>query len=250
MKTYLFTALLFLFGTVTSAHADSIYEYIEALDKNFSAVRKHKVIQISAKPRLFEEDFARFVQESLDKKMTPKKMRTTWIAKQIELKKDGYVFYITYDLLDQNLDSGISITFGPDLPRVITLENNLGETAVMYKYTGDKVSTLDFLHTKRKMICYFNTKTEQGNNLIRRGVTVVKLKVGKFSAQLPEFEFVWNVPLFYMNTKRPREIMARFGSKPLRTLKPYKPQVYKSRKSRVPVVSVKRKPEKTTQVKK
>jgi hypothetical protein len=199
---------------------------------------------------LFEEEFARYAQNKLDEKQTPKQIRTTWITRQKEMKSDGYVFNIEFELLDQNLDSGVSITFGPELPRVITLENNKGETAVMYKYTGDKVSTLDFLHTKRTMACYFNTKTEEGTSLIRRGVTVVKLKIGTFSEQLPEFEFVWNVPLFYKNTPRPRELMARFGTKPLRTLMPYKPPVYHTPKNRVPVVAIKKKTEKPKEEKK
>ena len=245
MKTLLFTALLVLAGPTLYARADSMYDYVETLDKNFTATRKYKVIQISAKPRLFEQEFARFAQKSLDEKILTIKIRTAWVAKQKEMKKDGYVFNVEYLLLDQNLDSGVSITFGPQLPRVITLENNLGEKAILYKYTGDKIATLDFMHTKRNMTCYFNTKTDKGNQLLRKGVKVIKLKIGKFSEQLPEFEFVWNVPLYYKNTPRPREMLARFGTRPLRTFVPYNPPVVKKQKNRVPVVSIRKKPKDT-----
>lgn len=240
MKTHLFAVLLILSGAAYVCRADSLYDYVEALDKNFTAVRKHNVIRVSAKPRLFEEEFTRFVQDALDKKQTQQQIRKTWIPRQKEMAKDGYVFMVEFDLLNQNLDSGISITFGPELPRVITLENSEGEKAVMYKYTGDKVSTLDFLHTKRNMVCYFNTKTEEGTPLIRRGITTLKLNIGKFCEDLPDLEFVWNVPLYYNNTPRPREMLARFGSRPLRTLIPYKTQVYHAPKNRVPVVTVKK----------
>jgi hypothetical protein len=240
MKTLLLTILLILAGSAFLCHADSLYDYVEALDKNFTAVRKHNVIRVSARPRLFEEEFTRFVQDALDKKQTKQQIIKTWIPRQKEMAKDGYVFMVEFDLLNQNLDSGISVTFGPELPRVITLENNKGEKAVMYKYTGDKVSTLDFLHTKRNMVCYFNTKTEEGTPLIRRGITTLKLNIGKFSEDLSELEFVWNVPLWYKNTPRPREMLARFGSRPVRTLKPYKTQVYHAPKNRVPVVTVRK----------
>ena len=94
MKTYLFAAILVLSGMAQYARCASLYNYIEALDNNFTAVRKHKVIQVSAKPRLFEEDFARFVQVKLDEKQTQKQIRTAWISKQKEMKNDGYVFNV------------------------------------------------------------------------------------------------------------------------------------------------------------
>ena len=233
MKTALlligFVSALFPFACL----ADDIYDYMETLDTHFTATRTENVVKISARPRLVERAFARFCQEQIAAKKKPSDIAKAWIPQQIEMMKEGYVFEIEFELLNQNLDSGISVPFGPKFSQVIVLENNKGEQALMYKYIGDKVSTLDFMTPTRKITCYFNTKTEQNTSLIRKGITNLKLKIGTFCEDLPELDFDWSLPLFYGNTPRPHALAARFGSKALPTLLPYKTQVYIEPKNRI-----------------
>jgi len=127
----------------------------------------------------------------------------------------------------------------------ITLGNNLGEYAAMYKFTGSKNSSLNFMNPKIKLLCLFNTKTEQGKPLIRKGVTSLMLNVKQLAENVPDMSLKWAVPLSYYSVKRPAKIKGMFGGRPIRTLRTYKTQVYhKNTMSAIPHIKrIKRKEE-------
>jgi hypothetical protein len=76
------------------------------------------------------------------------------------------------------------------------------------------------------LLCYFNTKTEKGNPLIRKGVTSLTLKINKLADEIPDTSFKWSFPLNYYNVKRPQAIKSYFGLRQIRTFRVYKPLVY------------------------
>ncbi len=226
MKTTTCFALVCALGCAGAAVADELYDYAESLDEEFTVAKKEKVIRVSVMPRLLERALALHVQDAIEKKESRKQIVASWKPIMKKMLAQGYVFELDFDLLDRNLDSGVEVSLGAGLRGSITLENNLGERALMYKCEGDKAAKLDFMYPEMKLMCFFNTKTEQGTPLLRKGVMSLKLRIAEFTESLPELEFAWSVPLQYADSKRPLALTSRFGRKPLRTIRTYKKHVY------------------------
>jgi len=127
----------------------------------------------------------------------------------------------------------------------ITLKNNLGEHAAMYKFTGKKKTSLNFMTPKIKLLCFFNTQTEKGKPLLRKGVSSLEINIDDLADNIPNISLKSLVPLNYYNLKRPPEMKAMFGQRPLRTIRVYKKQVYhKNTMSAIPHIKrIKRKEE-------
>ncbi len=225
--------------------ADELYDYTEALDSEFTVIENTKLIKVRAVPRLLEKDFTTFLMEAFEKKESKKEIVAKWRPIQKKMLAEGYVFEIEFELKNKNLDSGIEVNLVGDMVNKITLANNLGEYAAMYKFTGGKSSSLNFMNPKIKLLCFFNTKTEQGKPLLRKGVTSLDLNVKKLAENVPDMSLKWSVPLSYYSVKRPASIKGMFGNRQLRTLRTYKTQVYhKNTMSGIPHIKrIKRKEE-------
>lgn len=215
-----------LLASSLACRAMSLYDYQEALLKKFTVSRAPRKVQITACPRLLEVAFARHVQDADEKKLKRLDIWNAWLPIHRAMHADGYVFEIEFLLLDQNLDSGIEVDLSRDLRRLIRLENNKGEYALMYKLTGDRVVTLDFSSPRKKFTAYFNTRTEQGTSLLRPGIESISLRIGPIGEQIPETVLTWGVPLWYGDIPRPHELKSRFGERPIYSLMPYKSNIY------------------------
>jgi len=228
-----------------SVIAGELYDYSEALKTEFTSSEKSKLVSVTARPRLIEKDFADFLVGAFEKKQTKKDIIKEWRPIQKKQLAEGYVFEVELELKNKNLDSGIEVSLVGDMASKFTLENNLGEHVIMYKSTGKSTSSLNFMTPKVKLLCFFNTKTEKGNPLLKKGVTSLELKIKKLAENIPEFQLKWAVPLNYYAVKRPLNMKSMFGRKPVRTLRAYKTQVYhKSKSSAIPHIKrIKRKEE-------
>lgn len=216
----------FLLLSLSVSFADPLLDYQEALTKKFTITRTVGKIKISACPRLLEAAFVSHVM-STDKKKSPRTaIWNAWLPQQRALLADGYVFDVEFFLLDQNLDSGIEVDLSRDLRRLIRLENNKGEYALMYKLTGDRVTKLDFTTPQKNFTAFFNTQTEQGTSLIRPGIESITLRIGPIGTHIPETKLTWALPLWYGDVPRPHELATRFGTRPIPSLVPYKSNIY------------------------
>ena len=245
MKIKLLIPVAFFVFCAFSVLADELYDYSEALNSEFNVSHNSKLIKVIAMPRLIEIDFTRFLMDAFEKKKSRKDIIAKWRPVQKKMLAEGYVFEVEFELKNKNLDSGIEVNLVGDMINKITLENNLGEYAAMYKFTGGKNSSLNFMNPKIKLLCFFNTKTEQGKPLLRKGVTSLKLNIKKLAENVPDMTLKWAVPLGYSAVKRPAKIKGMFGGRPIRTLRTYKTQVYhKSTMSAIPHIKrIKRKEE-------
>jgi hypothetical protein len=234
MKTKsILIAIITLFALTSLA--DKLYDYSEQLNNEFTTAKTTKLIKVTAVPRLLERDFAKFLIDAFEKKETRKEIIAKWRPIQKKMLNEGFVFEIELELLNKNLDSGIEVNLVGDIINKFTLGNNLGEHAAMYKFTGQKNTSLNFMNPKIKLLCFFNTQTEKGNPLIKKGVTSLTINIDKLADNVPEIALKWSVPLNYFNVRRPAEMKAMFGTRPLRTIRVYKKQVYhKSKSSAIP----------------
>ncbi len=82
------------------------------------------------------------------------------------------------------------------------------------------------MQPEMKMTCLFNTESDNGKAILRKGVTSLNLKISQISDAIPEMKFSWGVPLNYFSVKRPARMKAMFGMRPLRSLRGYKKHVY------------------------
>jgi len=245
MKTKsILIAIITLFAF--SSLADKLYDYSEQLNNEFTITKTTKLVKITAVPRLLERNFAEFLIDAFEKKESRKEIIAKWRPIQKKMLNEGFVFEVELELLNKNLDSGIEVNLVGNILNKFTLENNLGEHAIMYKFTGQKNTSLDFMNPKIKLLCFFNTQTEKGNPLIKKGVTSLTINIDKIAENVPKIALEWSVPLNYFNVRRPVEMKAMFGTRPLRTIRVYKKQVYhKSRSSAIPHIKRIKKEEET-----
>jgi hypothetical protein len=208
------------------ARADEYTDYLEALEAEFTLSKDEGPVRVTVRPRLMERLFAEAVAKALEEDKSRKDIVAEWKPEMAKLREDGYVFEIEFLLLNQNLDAGIEIEFHGDWRNEIVLFNNLGVTSRLYRTTGTDTAKLDFMYPERTTLCYFNTCDEAKQPLIATGVQSLKLQIGKFCEELPEIEFSWAVPLWYGDVARPPALSGIFGGRHLRTLWPYKEQVY------------------------
>ena len=246
MKIKSLVIIALLVSCPLSLLADELYDYTETLVGEFTVIENTKLIKVSSAPRLLEKDFTIFLIDAFEKDESKKEIVAKWRPIQKKMLAEGYVFEIEFELKNKNLDSGIEVNLVGDMINKITLANNLGEYAAMYKFTGGKSSSLNFMNPKIKLLCFFNTKTEQGKPLLRKGVTSLDLNVKQLAENIPDMSLKWAVPLSYFSVKRPAKIKALFGNRQLRTLRTYKTQVYhKSTMSAIPHIKRIKRKEKT-----
>ena len=168
MKIKSFMIILLIVLSAFPSFAGELYDYSEKLNNEFSVSKKTKLIKVTAVPRLLEKDFAIFLIDVFKEKEPRKKIIAKWKPIQKKMLAEGYAFEVEFELLNKNLDSGIEVNLVGDLVNKITLENNLGEHVIMYKFKGQKSSSLNFMTPKIKLLCLFNTKTEKWNDKMQR----------------------------------------------------------------------------------
>ena len=207
-------------------YADEYGDYLAALDREFAVTKQEGPVQVTVRPRLIERRFAEEVRAAQEGNKLRTDIVKEWTPIHKGMMEDGYVFEVKYYLVNQNLDAGIEIQFHGDWRNNIVLINNNDVTTRLYRTTGEETPQLDFMYPERIVLCYFNTCDEQKQPLIARGVQSLKLVIGKFCDELPEMEFSWALPLWYGDVARPTTLSSWFGGRQLRTLWPYKDQIY------------------------
>ncbi|NLS91994.1 MAG: hypothetical protein GXX96_07420 [Planctomycetaceae bacterium] len=196
-------------------------EYIAKLDDTLVFMKSSGNLRVTLRPRLIEKSFAGHVGAGLARKESATRILEEWRPVEKKLRAEGFVFDITFELLNATLDSGIEVPFDVDLRRHVSLANNLGEKAALYKVAGDTVTALNFLYTEKKATLYFNTGTDKGTSLLHKGVDMLHLRIAAFCEAMGAIEFAFSVPLDYGRVPRPLSISSRFGPRPLRTFVTY-----------------------------